>query len=274
MTRYEVAPGCHLNVDVAGSGPPLVLLHGFTGSARSWGEFGEALARAFTTIAVDIVGHGASDSPAALDHYRMPRAVAGIVRAVELAGYPRAHWLGYSMGGRTALHVAAAFPRAVDRLVLIGASPGIQDPAERAARVASDEALAARIERDGIECFVDYWEDIPLFATQRRLPAEVRARIRAGRLASNPTGLANSLRGMGAGAQEPIHAQLGTMTMPALVLAGSEDAKYVEVGQSIATAMPRARFARIRGAGHAAHIEAPGTCAAAVISFLQEKEQP
>lgn len=261
-------------MEVAGSGAPLVLLHGFTGSAQSWGEFGTILAQSFTTIAVDIVGHGRSDAPALLDHYRMPRAAADAVRAVALAGYPRAHWLGYSMGGRTALHVAAAFPEAVERLVLIGASPGIEDPDERAARVAADEALAERIEREGIEAFVDYWENIPLFATQRRLPPEVRARIRAGRLASAPTGLAMSLRGMGAGAQAPLHARLGTMTVPTLVLAGGDDTKYVEVGRSIAAAMPYARFECIPGAGHAAHLEAPGACAATVRSFLHEREVP
>lgn len=274
MTRIEVSPGFSLNVDVAGAGPPLVLLHGFTGSARAWGDFGELLARSFTTIAVDIVGHGASDAPAALDHYQMPRAVADIVNAVRLAGYRRAHWLGYSMGGRTALHVAAAYPDAVARLVLIGASPGIDDPHERATRIASDEALANRIQREGIEPFVDYWEHIPLFATQRRLPTEVRARIRDGRLACSPQGLANSLRGMGAGAQDPLHARLRDLTMPALVIAGSDDAKYVDVGRKLAQAMHCAQFLSIPGVGHAAHIEAPGACADAVVPFLQEENQP
>lgn len=259
-----------MNVEVAGDGPPLVLLHGFTGSAGSWGPFGEALAARFTTVAVDIAGHGATDCPDAVLHYRMPQAVADIVRAVELAGFRRAHWLGYSMGGRTALHVAAAQPGAVSRLVLIGASPGIASREERAARAEADGALARRIEEDGVEAFVDYWESIPLFATQRGLPIDIRARIRAGRLACDPHGLANSLRGMGAGAQEPLHGKLSTMAMPALILAGSIDVKYVDIGREMAAAMPQARFEAIAGAGHAAHIEAPQACMGPVVSFLEE----
>src|SRR5690349_21293868 len=114
VTRYEVAPGFSLAVEVAGAGPPIVLLHGFTGSARAWGPFRDILNRSATTITVDIVGHGKSDAPADLAHYRMPQAVADIVAAVKAAGSERAAWLGYSMGGRTALHVAAACPEVVE----------------------------------------------------------------------------------------------------------------------------------------------------------------
>ena len=127
MPRFEVAPGHSLNVEIAGSGPAIVLLHGFTGSAAGWGEFGETLRTNHTTVAVDIAGHGQSDSPAELDHYRMPQVVADIAAAVKLAGFERGAWLGYSMGGRTALHVAAAFPEMVERLALIGASAGIAE---------------------------------------------------------------------------------------------------------------------------------------------------
>jgi len=117
-----VAHGFSLNVEVSGSGPAIVLLHGFTGSASGWGVFGERLRERLTTVAVDIAGHGQSDKPLGTEHYRMPRVVADIVTAVRMAGFERCAWLGYSMGGRTALQVAAAFPGAVERLMLIGAS--------------------------------------------------------------------------------------------------------------------------------------------------------
>lgn len=272
MTRIDVAPGFALNLECAGSGPALVLLHGFTGSAHSWGTFADSLARLFTVVAVDIVGHGLSDAPPTLDHYRMPQAVDDIVAAVNGAGFRRAHWLGYSMGGRTALHIAAAHPGAVDRLVLVGASPGIASPDERAARRDADEQLAARIERDGIRPFVNYWESIPLFASQSRLSPATREAIRAGRLACNATGLANSLRGMGAGAQEPLHEVLSSIRAPALLLAGADDEKYTIIGREMAGAMPHACFVSIPGAGHAAHLEVSAACARAVVTFLQQEE--
>ncbi len=268
MPRLEVAPGFFINVEVAGAGPAIVLLHGFTGSAAGWGRFGGLLRERLTTVAVDIVGHGQSDKPVALDHYRMPRAVADIVRSVQLAGFESSAWLGYSMGGRTALHVAAAFPAAVERLVLIGASAGIAEAEGRAARVADDERLAGRIIDEGVPAFVDHWESIPLFESQRGLPEELRQEIRTGRLACDPAGLANSLRGMGTGAQEPLHGRLGEFTMPVLAMAGELDTRYVSTARELAGGMPLGRAAVVPAAGHAAHIENPEWCAEEVIAFV------
>ncbi len=271
MTRIEVAPGFLLNVEVEGSGPPIVLLHGFTGSARSWQPLAP-LADRWTLVAFDIVGHGESDAPADVEHYRTETCAADLVEAATKLGLPRAHWLGYSMGGRTVLHVAATYPEAMRSLVLVGASPGIDCAEDRLARRSADEALARRVEYEGVERFVDYWEEIPLFATQKRLPLEIRASVRGGRLRNTTAGLANSLRGMGAGAQEPLHEQLASLTMPALLLAGSEDAKYVTQGHEIAARMPRARFVAVEGAGHAAHLEQPERCVELIRGFLDDVE--
>lgn len=268
VTQVSLRDGYAVNAEVSGGGPPLVLLHGFTGSARSWGEFGRVLASQFTVVAVDLAGHGHNSAPTDLYHYTMAQCVDDTVEAVHSLGFEQAHWLGYSMGGRTALHVAAAHPTAVQSLSLIGASPGLDCAEDRIARRSADELLAARIEREGIEAFVDYWENIPLFATQRALSDEARARIREGRLRNTITGLANSLRGMGTGAQEPLHARLATLTMPALIIAGELDQKYVEIGREMALSMPLAHFQAIAGAGHAAQTERPAECAALVASFI------
>ena len=269
--RIEVEPGFSLNLCVRqgrDNGSPLVLLHGFTGSSESWGTFGDQLAEHHTLVSVDIVGHGASDSPRGVDHYRMGTAAGDVVRAVAWAGFERANWLGYSMGGRLALTVAAHHPSAVERLILVGASPGIESDDDRAARVRADELLASQIERDGIRPFVDYWESIPLFETQRALPPEIREAIRAGRLKNSELGLANSLRGMGAGAQEPLHGKLADLGVPSLLIAGEADAKYSALGATMARAMPCARATAIPDAGHAAHIEQPARTAQEVLAFL------
>jgi len=270
MNRLAIAPGFYLNVEKAGSGPPLVLLHGFTGSTASWSPLRDALSERFTTVAIDIVGHGHSDKPHELDRYRMNQVATDLVKAVGLAGFPRASWLGYSMGGRTALSIAANHPGSVARLVLIGASPGLATEEERLARRNSDEAIAQHIESAGVAAFVHYWERLPLFATQSRLPAGVQERIRAGRLRNDPAGLVNSLRGMGTGSQPARHHRLRDIAMPALLLAGDEDAKYLAIGQEMAAAMPCARFLAVPGAGHAAQLENPDFCAREIIAFLDE----
>lgn len=269
MPRIEVASGFHLNVELMGSGPPLVLLHGFTGSAQNWGAFANLLKAHFTIVAPDIVGHGLSDSPSELDHYRMPRAVDDLVTAVAIAGFDSSTWLGYSMGGRTALHVAAAHPGTVERLILIGASAGIAGASERRQRAEADEALASRIERDGVAAFVDYWESIPLFDSQRQLPTRIRDEVRAGRLANNATGLANSLRGMGTGAQAPLHDRLATIAMPVLAMAGELDTKFCAAATELAAALPDCRAETVPGAGHAAQLEQPQWCAEHVLAFTQ-----
>jgi 2-succinyl-6-hydroxy-2,4-cyclohexadiene-1-carboxylate synthase len=265
VTRVDLG-GFALNVEVAGQGPPVVLLHGFTGSAAGWAATVEALSPEFTTVAVDIVGHGKSDAPAALDHYRMDRCVDDLVSVVRKAGYARACWLGYSMGARTALQVAARRPQAVAALVLEGGTAGLATEEERADRVRSDEALAQRIEREGVEAFVAYWESIPLFSTQ---PDTLRAALRPGRLACGATGIANSLRGMGTGAQMPLHGRLAQIGVPALLVTGALDAKFTGIAAEIARVLPDATIEVIEGAGHAAHLERPDAFHRAVLEFLR-----
>ncbi|MBM4416421.1 MAG: 2-succinyl-6-hydroxy-2,4-cyclohexadiene-1-carboxylate synthase [Chloroflexi bacterium] len=262
-------PGITLHAEVAGQGPPLVLLHGFTGSASSWTPFVEAVAGEWLTIAADVVGHGASDAPEALDHYRMEAAAADLVALLRALGHQRACWLGYSMGARVALHVAALHPEATAALVVEGGNPGIRDAAERAARVASDEALAERIEREGVPAFIDFWEAVPLFATQRELPSATWDAQRAGRLRNSPRGLANSLRGMGAGAHAPLWDRLAAVAAPALVLAGERDERYAAIGRELAAALPGATVHLVPGAGHNTHLERPAAFTVAVSEFLR-----
>ena len=268
MTRVDVG-GVMLNVEVAGSGPPVVLLHGFTGSARGWAPIVERLAPEFTTLAMDIVGHGQSDSPEAVEHYRMRQVVDDLAALLRRAGYERATWLGYSMGGRTALQVAVHRPDVVSALILEGASPGLRTAEEREARVAADERLAVMLETEGIVPFVDYWQAVPLFASQASLPREVWDRQREGRLRNSTRGLANSLRGMGTGSQEALYERLGELRMPVLATAGELDTRYTETARQMAQAIPGATMEVIAGGGHAAHLEQPERFTAIVLDFLR-----
>jgi 2-succinyl-6-hydroxy-2,4-cyclohexadiene-1-carboxylate synthase len=269
MPRIDVGGGLSLNVERAGAGHPVVLLHGFTGASTSWQFMAAALAERAQPIAIDIVGHGRSDSPPEVDRYRMRPAVDDLVAALASTDHDTgAVWLGYSMGARVALQVAVHRPEAVTALILEGGSPGLADPAERAARVASDEALADRIEREGLEAFVDYWQSIPLWDSQQRLPAEVHAALRRQRLANDPVGLANSLRGMGTGAQDPLHDRLAAVAVPTLLVTGALDLKFTQIAAEMAVAMPRAETCVIPEAGHAAHLEQPAAFQAAVFAFL------
>ena len=261
-----------LNVERAGDGPPLLVLHGFTGSAAGWGPLVAAWAPFFTALAVDLPGHGRSASPADVAAYTMAATVADLVAVLDRAGVARAHVLGYSMGGRVALALALAHPDRVGALVLESASPGLAEAGERAARVAADAALAARIEREGVPAFVDYWEALPLWASQARLSAEARAALRAQRLQNTPVGLANSLRGRGTGSQPPLWDRLGDLAAPTLLVAGCDDAKFSDLARRMAEAIPANELLLVRSAGHAVHLEQPAVFARLVRDFLLQHD--
>ena len=273
MTRIPVN-GIELNVRRQGSGPALLLLHGFTGSGATWQPFDWP---GYETIAVNLPGHGESAKPAGAERYRMERCLEDLVALLDELGVERAAVLGYSMGGRVALHLALHAPERLWALVIESASPGIEDEAERADRRRSDGELADSIVRDGVVPFVDRWQAIPLFASQQRLPADVRQKLRQQRLRNDPAGLANSLRGLGAGEQQPVYTRLHEIATPALVLAGADDAKYRAIAERTAGALPCARLRIVPEAGHAVHLEQPQTFSAAVREFLnvclQEKER-
>jgi 2-succinyl-6-hydroxy-2,4-cyclohexadiene-1-carboxylate synthase len=251
-------------------GTPLVLLHGFTGSAATWEPLLPELAAHARTVGFDLVGHGRSDAPEDLRHYSVEAASRQALAVADALGVERADWLGYSMGGRVALHLALDAPHRVRRLVLESCSPGILDAKQREARRLQDEALAARIGKDGLEAFVDAWMAQPLFASQQRMgPAWLSAQ-RGLKLQQKARGLANSLRGMGQGAMAPLHPRLARLKPPALLVSGALDAKYGALMDDMAAAMPRARRAVVPDAGHAAHAERPEAFLEAVLPFLRE----
>jgi 2-succinyl-6-hydroxy-2,4-cyclohexadiene-1-carboxylate synthase len=238
-----------------GAGPPVILLHGFTGCADTMAGVAAGLRSGYRTLCIDLVGHGASDAPHDLSAYRMERCVDQVADVVlALVGGP-AHFIGYSMGGRVALALCARRPELAASALVVGARAGFEDARERAARVGRDEALADRIEREGVEPFVDSWLALPLFASQRRLGSAALAEARTQRLANRAHGLALSLRGMGAGAQPPLHDQLGRLRMPVCLVAGEEDPLFLAISRDLSGRIPGARFEVVPAAGHAAHVE-------------------
>jgi 2-succinyl-6-hydroxy-2,4-cyclohexadiene-1-carboxylate synthase len=233
-----------LHADIGGEGHRLVLVHGFTQNRQCWGPLAEDLARDHEVMRLDAPGHGGSsnvraDLPAGAD-------------LIADRGGP-ATYVGYSMGGRFVLHVALARPELVLGLVLIGATAGIDDDGARAGRRQADHSLADRLERDGLEMFLDAWLRQPMFAG---LTQEMQ--FRDARRENSVAGLADSLRRAGTGSQAPLWARLPELSMPMLVLAGGDDAKYAAEARRMADSTgENAVVALVPGAGHAAHLERP-----------------
>lgn len=233
----------------------LVLLHGFTNTGASWEPVVAALPERYRPLAPDIRGHGAASDA-------RPVSLPGVIADVgAVAGEDGFELAGYSMGGRLALHVAFAFPGRVRRLILIGASPGLADPRERAERRAADDALADEVERMTIDEFAERWARTPVLSGQ---PPAVLAAITAQRLRNTPAGLAAALRGLGTGALPSLWERLGELAVPVELVVGERDAKFRATADRMAAAVPDARVHVVPGAGHAVHLEDPPAVAGVI----------
>jgi len=255
-----------LSYFVTGDGPPVTLLHGFTQSGRSWRELISRMPEGWKWIVPDLRGHGETqtrrEAPCSME-----ACAADLEMLWDELGVERTHLAGYSMGGRLALHVAARQPERILSLLTIGAHAGPDEDA-RSGRRQGDEALAERIERDGVESFVDYWSSLPLFAgLQRRGPAYL-AEVRADRLQNHATGLACSLRGMGAGVMEPVWDELSLVTFPCTFVAGQLDHGYVASARRLAVTVRNGRAELVLRAGHAVHQERPDAFARVLANHL------
>jgi len=227
--------------------PALVLLHGFTNSGASWEPVISGLGERYRAIAPDIRGHASASGTE-------PVTLSAVID--DLAAIPDLEFslAGYSQGGRIALHVALALPRRVRRLLLIGASPGLADEAERTARRLADERLAEQIESLPIEDFARQWAETAIL---RDIDCDIAAVSHADRLGSTPAGLAAALRGLGTGTLPSVWERMHELQMPVTLIAGERDTKFTALAHEMARLIPHATVTIVPRAGHAVHLERP-----------------
>lgn len=211
----------------------------------------EALSADHEVRCPDLPGHG-TNADVRADLWETASAVA------DKQG--RAAYVGYSMGGRLALHLALSRAEVVTALVLVSASAGIEGDEDRAARRARDGELADRVEQIGAAAFLDEWLTQPMFAG---LPPDARH----GR-STDASGLASSLRLAGTGTQDPLWDRLGEVEVPALVIAGENDPKYVGLAERLASTLPKGELVIAPSAGHAIPLEVPDAFVAIVRPWL------
>ena len=268
------AAGLHVELD----GPvheadvrhPVLALHGFTGSTATMWALVRPLIETRRVAVVDLPGHGLSTITNDAHAFGFEHTVDAVAAAIDRHRLGPAHVVGYSMGGRVALGLAVRHPGHVASLSLIGASPGLSDPVERAARRRSDNELADDLLEDGLTAFVDRGMASPLFASQVRLGADALADARTQRLANDPDGLAGSLRGAGTGAQPSYWHDLAGIAAPVLLVVGDEDPKFRAIAMRMAAGLIRSAIEVVPGAGHAAHLENPDHVRAAITELVDE----
>jgi 2-succinyl-6-hydroxy-2,4-cyclohexadiene-1-carboxylate synthase len=229
--------------------PRVLLVPGFTQTASSWSAVAGVVRESCTVRALEVP---------------QPTTFAATAAEIGENGGPGVY-VGYSMGGRLCLRLALDRPDLVHALVLVSASPGIADAEERAARVEADETLADGVEHDGVATFLASWLAQPMFAT---VPPDAPGVTDRRRL--RPAFLAACLRRLGAGAMEPMWADLAQLAMPVLLVTGTLDAKYTALAHRMLERMhPGVAHVKLDG-GHALPLEQPAVLGGLITAFATD----
>jgi 2-succinyl-6-hydroxy-2,4-cyclohexadiene-1-carboxylate synthase len=256
------------NVSILGEGEPVLFLHGFTSKGSSWKTSVRPLVEKYKVILIDLLGHGDTSKPQDPSRYCIEHAADDTADLLQQLNISRASVVGYSMGGRLAIAFAARNPSMVEKLVLESASPGLRSEQERRARIEQDEKLAEMILTKGIPYFVDYWTNIPLFQSQKLLDKGIQKKVYEERMSNDAMGLANSLKGMGTGAQGSYWECLDELNCPVLLVTGSLDEKFCRIADKMIKKLKNASHTTFLNKGHALHVEDPEKFGTIVLEFL------
>lgn len=243
----------------------IVALHGFTGRGSDFAPLQALCAEYSDWTCPDLPGHG----PHPLTDANPQATIEQIDRVAEENPNHRI-LLGYSMGGRAALHHAVSQPDYWDALILIGTNPGISDPTERMGRERDDATLSQQIEEEGIEAFMARWQEQPIIASQSTIKPQWRTAMQEARSEHSAYGLAQSLRQFGQGSIPDLWPKLSTLHCPILLITGEQDEKYTAIAKKMLPLLPNGLHHTLSKSGHMAHIEAPEVAAVTIGKFLQQ----
>lgn len=250
---------------------PILFLHGFTGCADDWNFIFDHLPERFLPFALDLTGHGQSDSPDNSQYYTCAAIVKAIDNIIEELCFEKIIIAGYSMGGRAALSYSLKNPTKIKSAILESSTAGIESIEEKKARVEHDFLLADIIKNDGVESFMDLWLNLPMFNSLSETYS--LSELKNSRSHNSITGLSNSLIGFSTGIMNSYWSRLHELTFPTLLISGSLDEKFTGINKRMAKLLPNAKHAIIENAGHNTHLEKPDVFVNLVMDFLNALER-
>lgn len=248
--------------------PFIFFLHGFTGSSKDWEEIIPQLNPNYNYAALDLIGHGKSESPDNVELYKADSLVKQLDEVFKYFTKDKIILVGYSMGGRAALSYAAKNPENLLGLILESSSAGIADEKLRQERILADEKIIKMLEEKTIEEFIDFWMNQDLFATLKSVPQDKLLKAKADKIQNNKTGLINSLRGFGTGVMPPLYEKINSIKCKSLLITGELDKKFTQMNSELINLFPNAEHYVIKNAGHNTHIEKPEEFVELVNEFL------
>jgi len=246
----------------------ILFLHGFTGKSVDWKDVAEQVDERFNKIALDLVGHGKSSSPADIQYYKIESMIDQIDHILSYLSLKKIILIGYSMGGRVALSFAIEKSDFIKGLILESTTAGIKSEKERTERKNSDDELAAYLEKNNFESFIDKWLDKEIFGTIRRFSNVKIKTIKEEKLKNSRAGLANSLRGFGTGNMDYLGDKLSELKMPVLLLSGQLDSKFTKLNAEMQKQIPNSKHVVVSNAGHNIHLEEQKKFVKAINKFL------
>ncbi len=256
--------------DLNSNKQPVVFLHGFTGDSTDWQFIFDQLPKTMFPVAIDLIGHGQTDSPTDSAHYTCTAIVHQLDSIFFQLNFEKIILVGYSMGGRAALSYCLKHRQKLSALVLESTTAGIEDFGLKKERVELDLLFAEKIKREGVESFIKYWFDTPLFSSLKNLPNFEF--IQSKRIKNNVTGLANSLISFSTGLMMSYWDKLSLLNFPVLLISGEMDAKYTEINRSLKQKIPNAQHTTVSDCGHNVHLEKPEFFTKLVFEFLTNQE--
>ena len=246
----------------------LFLLHGFTGSSADWENVAFLFDSKYNVYAIDLIGHGKSESPSNVSLYSVESQIEQIKSIVEKLKGEKNILLGYSMGGRLSLAFALNFPELINGLVLESSSAGINSEKEREKRKETDLQLADMILNKPIEDFISSWMDQELFGTLKRFSNSKIEQLKKEKYKNNRTGISNSLRAFSTGVMPYYGNNLKSLKIPVLLLSGQLDSKYTKINSGLQKQFSKAKHTVIKTSGHNTHLEEPQNFIRTVNKFL------
>lgn len=249
---------------------PILFLHGFTGNLNDWKFVENKIPNVFTPLFIDLIGHGKTSSPENMDLYSSSSQVQYLKKIIDKLKLNEIIICGYSMGGRLALDFAHEFPNYVNALILESTSFGIKDENESVERIDNDIRIAEKLNEMPLNEFLDFWFELPLFQSLKKLSEGKLNQIKNERINSNnKIGLQNSLIGFSTGKMKNYFLFANNIKMKVLLITGDLDLKFTEIARTVLPVLQNGNLEIIHDAGHNTHLEKPEEFLKLINKFLQ-----
>ncbi|MBA38977.1 MAG: hypothetical protein CL894_00285 [Dehalococcoidia bacterium] len=248
--------GTHINYEITGDGPPLILQHGLTSKLDKWNWYGyvDELKRSYRVISVDARGHGKSDKPYDASLYDRKIMASDIVSVMDRENIDMAHYMGYSMGGSIGFGLAEAFPQRFYSLIIGGMHPYPLGDLELEPGVKALDFMLESLEH-GMDVYVGGLEPVPDERELNHLLSNDAKAITAATLALRD--------------RPDISGVLPTMTMPCLVYCGDQDSLYPGAEECVKH-MPNVTWISLPGFNHGDVMERSDALLPHVLHFLSD----